>query len=182
MRERWGRTFGSVGFGCGLCHRKRWTDEFHAIRAVDFRIIGVIAAVEVFGVVAKEGFHFVGGSEGDENFAGSVTGEGPGVRDFARGENGIAGFQMEAVGADFQDVLSFDCVKPFVFVVVQVARRAAFLVSGVLEEKECAAAVLRSDLEIRGADADVVVLSLAVFTVGDESGLDRRRGSLDGLR
>ncbi len=104
------------------------------------------------------------------------------MRDFAWGENRIAGFQMEAVGADFQNVLSFDCVKPFIFVVVQVAWRAALLVSGVLEEKEGAAAVLRGDLEICGADADVVVLALAVFALGNESGFDRRRGSLDRLR
>ena len=180
MKGRWGRTFGNCG--SGLCHRERWADEFHAIRAVNFRIVGIIAAIEVLCIVSKESFHLVGGSEGDENFAGSVTGEGPGVRNFARRENRIAGFQMEAVRADFQDVLSFDGVKPFIFVVVQVARRAAFFVSGVLEEKESAAAVLRGDFEIGGADADVVVLAVAVFAVGNESGLPRRRGSLDGLR
>src|SRR5580704_3049677 len=89
---------------------------------------------------------------------------------------------MEAVRADFQNVLSFDCVKPFIFVVVQVARRATLFVSGVLEEKEGAAAVLRSDLEIGGADADAVMFAAAVFAVGDERGLHRRRGGLDRLR
>src|SRR5579863_2114283 len=180
MRERWGRTFGSRG--SGLRHRERWTDEFHTVGAINFRIIRIITAVKALGVVAKESFHFIGGSESDQKFAGSLTGEGPGVRNFARCENGITGFQMEAVGADFQDVLSFDGVKPFIFVVVQVARRAALLVSGVLEEKESAAAVLRGDLEIRGADANAVVLAVAVFAVWNECGLHRRRGSLDRLR
>src|SRR5882724_3453678 len=90
MKERSGRTFGNCG--CGLCHRERWADEFHAIRAVDFRIISIIPAVEALCVVPKEGLHLVSGCEGDENFAGSVAREGPGVRNFARGENGIAGF------------------------------------------------------------------------------------------
>lgn len=95
MKERWERTFGSRG--SGLCHRERWTNEFHTVGAINFRIISIITAVKALGVVAKESLHFIGGSEGDQKFAGSLTGESPGVRDFARGENGITGFQMETV-------------------------------------------------------------------------------------
>jgi hypothetical protein len=47
-------------------------------------------------------------------------------------------------------------------------RRTTLLIIGMLEEKQCAAAVPRRDLEIRRADPNAVVFAFSVLTMGDE--------------
>jgi len=74
---------------------------------MNFRVIEVLAIFATLRIVTKERLHFAGWRESNQQFTGSVANECPRVRHLARPENGIAGFQMETLGADLGNVFTF---------------------------------------------------------------------------
>jgi hypothetical protein len=94
-----------------------------------------------FADATEEGFHLACGGEGDEQLSGAAAGEGPGVRQISGGEDGVAGVEGAAFGADFDEELAFEGVEPLVLMGMDVAGWAALLVVGVLDDEEFAVGV-----------------------------------------
>ena len=72
-------------------------EEFTIVSAEEGRVIRIFTIAETLRIVPKERFHLVGGCERDEQSAGSIANNGPGVRHSPRCEKRIPGFQLETV-------------------------------------------------------------------------------------
>lgn len=109
---------------------------------VNLRIIEVLPVLAALRIVPKERLHLVGRRESNQHSAWGVANKCPSVRYLSWPENGITGFHLETLGADFGNVFTFDDVEPFILIVVQMARGATLLATGMLHDKETAAAIL----------------------------------------
>src|SRR5215469_1912684 len=126
----------------GCAYRKRRAEQFQSIGAVNSRVIEVLALLSWLFVIAEKSFHFASGCESNQQFPGTIANIRPRVGDFTRTEDGIAGFELEALGADLRDVFTFDNVEPLILVVMQMTRGAALLTAGVFDDEQRAATVI----------------------------------------
>ena len=83
------------------------------------------------------------------------------MRHFARGKQGIARPQLDSLGPNLKDELTFNAVEPFVLVVMQMTCRPSFAVESVLQ---CQKVVPAADLEIDTTYAKPPVLTKPVPT------------------
>src|SRR5438093_582360 len=102
---------------------------------VNLRIVEILTILPSLLIVPEERLHLIGRRERNQHSALSLANKCPSVRYLARSENGIAGFQLNTLGADFGDVIAFDDVEVFILIVVQMARWATLLATGVLHDK-----------------------------------------------
>jgi hypothetical protein len=93
-------------------------DQDHVVVAEEG---GVLERGVGSGNFGEEGFHLAGGGEGDDEAAGAVADTGPGVRDVAGSEEGVAGVEVVTLVADLGDEFAFEDVEELVLVWVYVA-------------------------------------------------------------
>jgi hypothetical protein len=85
------------------------------------------------------------------------------MRDHARCKERITGVEAEPFVSDLDEELTFDRVKPFILLVVEMSRRATLGVERVFEDEQTTA-VARDDLKVNGANPQTPTFPKSVGT------------------
>src|ERR1041384_7359272 len=81
------------------------------------------------------------------------------MRNLARGKQGVSTTEFEALCVDFNDVFPFDYVEIFLFAIMKMPGRSAFLVIILLHYKQVSSGFVAQYFKSCVADSNVVLLN-----------------------